>query len=107
MSEEESTLNLQALQEACPNAPWSLTFSYGRALQVRGLPVLGAAVWARRGLGDAVACLPLRHHDSATPCVHGGMQQPRTSCRPDLRTACYPFPFPSPLPPLLLPRPPR
>jgi fructose-bisphosphate aldolase class I len=33
MSEEESTLNLQALQEACPNSPWSLTFSYGRALQ--------------------------------------------------------------------------
>lgn len=33
MSEEESTQNLQALQEACPNAPWSLTFSYGRALQ--------------------------------------------------------------------------
>ncbi|DBA85713.1 TPA: hypothetical protein ACH3X1_005284 [Trebouxia sp. C0004] len=33
MSEEEATLNLQALQEACPNAPWSLTFSYGRALQ--------------------------------------------------------------------------
>jgi len=33
MSEEESTLNLQALQDACPNAPWSLTFSYGRALQ--------------------------------------------------------------------------
>ncbi|CAL8466203.1 g5739 [Coccomyxa elongata] len=33
MSEEESTLNLQALQDECPNAPWSLTFSYGRALQ--------------------------------------------------------------------------
>ncbi|GMH42933.1 hypothetical protein BSKO_10855 [Bryopsis sp. KO-2023] len=34
MSEEESTLNLQALQDAAPpNAPWSLTFSYGRALQ--------------------------------------------------------------------------
>ncbi|KAI3423022.1 hypothetical protein D9Q98_001374 [Chlorella vulgaris] len=33
MSEEESTLNLQALQDACPNSPWSLTFSYGRALQ--------------------------------------------------------------------------
>lgn len=32
-AEEEATLNLQALQEACPNAPWSLTFSYGRALQ--------------------------------------------------------------------------
>ena len=26
MSEEESTLNLQALQDACPDAPWSLTF---------------------------------------------------------------------------------
>eukprot|EP00775_Hariotina_reticulata_P003924 gene3924-4178_t len=37
MSEEESTLNLQALQEACPNAPWSLTFSYGRALQATTL----------------------------------------------------------------------
>ena len=33
MSEEESTLNLQALQEECPDAPWALTFSYGRALQ--------------------------------------------------------------------------
>ncbi|KAG2422577.1 hypothetical protein HXX76_015905 [Chlamydomonas incerta] len=33
MSEEESTLNLQALNEACPEAPWALTFSYGRALQ--------------------------------------------------------------------------
>lgn len=37
MSEEESTLNLQALQEACPNSPWSLTFSYGRALQATTL----------------------------------------------------------------------
>ncbi|KAJ9516440.1 hypothetical protein QJQ45_011191 [Haematococcus lacustris] len=33
MSEEESTLNLQALNEAYPNSPWALTFSYGRALQ--------------------------------------------------------------------------
>ncbi|CAM9369421.1 unnamed protein product, partial [Phaeothamnion confervicola] len=33
MSEEEATLNLQALQDAYPTAPWSLTFSYGRALQ--------------------------------------------------------------------------
>jgi fructose-bisphosphate aldolase class 1 len=40
MSEEESTLNLQALQEACPNAPWSLTFSYGRALQATTLKVM-------------------------------------------------------------------
>lgn len=35
MSEEESSINLNALQKECPNAPWSLTFSYGRALQVR------------------------------------------------------------------------
>lgn len=33
MSEEEATLNLQALNEEAPNAPWALTFSYGRALQ--------------------------------------------------------------------------
>lgn len=33
MSEEEATANLQALQDACPNSPWALTFSYGRALQ--------------------------------------------------------------------------
>ncbi|KAF5838972.1 fructose-bisphosphate aldolase class-I-domain-containing protein [Dunaliella salina] len=33
MSEEESTLNLQALQEEMPQSPWALTFSYGRALQ--------------------------------------------------------------------------
>lgn len=32
MSEEEATLNLQALQAFGPT-PWSLTFSYGRALQ--------------------------------------------------------------------------
>jgi hypothetical protein len=39
MSEEEATLNLQALQDECPNAPWSLTFSYGRALQATTLKV--------------------------------------------------------------------
>lgn len=38
-AQEESTLNLQALNEACPNAPWSLTFSYGRALQSTCLKV--------------------------------------------------------------------
>lgn len=37
MSEEEATLNLQALQEECPNSPWALTFSYGRALQTSTL----------------------------------------------------------------------
>ena len=39
MSEEESTLNLQALQNECPNSPWALTFSYGRALQSSTLKV--------------------------------------------------------------------
>lgn len=43
MSEEESTLNLQALQEACPDAPWSLTFSYGRALQATTLKTWAGA----------------------------------------------------------------
>lgn len=48
MSEEESTQNLQALQEACPNAPWSLTFSYGRALQATTLKT-----WAGGPKGSA------------------------------------------------------
>jgi len=33
MGAEEATHNLQALQRACPNSPWALSFSYGRALQ--------------------------------------------------------------------------
>jgi len=33
MGAEEATQNLQLLQRACPRAPWSLSFSYGRALQ--------------------------------------------------------------------------
>ncbi|MEW5319965.1 MAG: hypothetical protein WDW38_011074 [Sanguina aurantia] len=40
MSEEESTLNLQALQDEAatgPASPWALTFSYGRALQATTL----------------------------------------------------------------------
>ncbi|KAK9809280.1 hypothetical protein WJX73_000448 [Symbiochloris irregularis] len=41
MSEEEATLNLQALQEEDPDAPWSLTFSYGRALQSATLKTWG------------------------------------------------------------------
>ena len=50
MSEEESTLNLQALQDEVKRlgvqTPWRLTFSYGRALQsatlkVRTLSVMG------------------------------------------------------------------
>jgi fructose-bisphosphate aldolase class I len=48
MSEEESTLNLQALQEADPTAPWSLTFSYGRALQSATLKA-----WAGAAQGSA------------------------------------------------------
>jgi hypothetical protein len=34
----------QALNEACPNAPWSLTFSYGRALQATTLKVRTHAI---------------------------------------------------------------
>ena len=43
MSEEESTLNLQALQDEVKRlgvqTPWRLTFSYGRALQSATLKV--------------------------------------------------------------------
>lgn len=41
MSEEESTVNLQALNEVAPGSPWALTFSYGRALQSSTLKVRG------------------------------------------------------------------
>ncbi len=34
----------QALQDECPNAPWSLTFSYGRALQSTTLKVACASL---------------------------------------------------------------
>eukprot|EP00308_Calcidiscus_leptoporus_P017174 CAMPEP_0119378218 /NCGR_PEP_ID=MMETSP1334-20130426/47470_1 /TAXON_ID=127549 /ORGANISM="Calcidiscus leptoporus, Strain RCC1130" /LENGTH=375 /DNA_ID=CAMNT_0007397351 /DNA_START=184 /DNA_END=1311 /DNA_ORIENTATION=+ len=33
MGAEEATQNLQALQRECPHAPWTLSFSFGRALQ--------------------------------------------------------------------------
>ena len=33
MGAEEATQNLQLLQRACPDSPWSLSFSFGRALQ--------------------------------------------------------------------------
>lgn len=32
-SSSEGIVWMQALQDACPNSPWALTFSYGRALQ--------------------------------------------------------------------------
>ncbi|KAM3578084.1 hypothetical protein VYU27_000182 [Nannochloropsis oceanica] len=41
MGEEEATLNLQQLQKEYPDAPWSLTFSYGRALQSSTLKTWG------------------------------------------------------------------
>jgi fructose-bisphosphate aldolase class 1 len=53
MSEEESTVNLQALQNAYPNSPWALTFSYGRALQVRQSPLCLGAGCIR---GSALQC---------------------------------------------------
>jgi len=33
MGSEEATQNLQAVQRECPDAPWRLSFSFGRALQ--------------------------------------------------------------------------
>jgi hypothetical protein len=51
MSEEEATLNLNALQAYGPY-PWSLTFSYGRALQSSTLKT-----WAGKVKFTAMACL--------------------------------------------------
>lgn len=59
MSEEESTLNLQALQDACPDAPWSLTFSYGRALQSSTLKVTSQLSCATLvGVRLSLLCVP-------------------------------------------------
>lgn len=41
--EGTSVFCVMTLQEACPNAPWSLTFSYGRALQSATLKVCHCA----------------------------------------------------------------
>lgn len=62
MSEEESTLNLQALQQEVQRlgvtTGWRLTFSYGRALQSATLKVGGvnAGVMACRQI--AQMCIP-------------------------------------------------
>ena len=32
-NEEEATNNLNAMNKLCPNTPWSVSFSYGKALQ--------------------------------------------------------------------------
>jgi hypothetical protein len=53
MSEEEATLNLNALQAYGPY-PWSLTFSYGRALQSSTLKT-----WAGKVKFTAIAYLPV------------------------------------------------
>src|SRR4029434_9876362 len=37
-SEEEATLNLNAMNQCPLGRPWALTFSYGRALQASALP---------------------------------------------------------------------
>merc|ERR1719263_2377418 len=55
MGAEEATQNLQQLQHEYPDAPWSLSFSYGRALQDAvlkawsGLEENVPAAQARRG----------------------------------------------------------
>lgn len=45
----------QALNEACPNAPWALTFSYGRALQSSTLKVRFATASAAPLYADCPA----------------------------------------------------
>lgn len=74
MSEEESTLNLQALQDAMPNAPWSLTFSYGRALQVTR-PYYGSPSY-----GGTLVTLTNHHsYDHACTVCAGGSRAARVA----------------------------
>lgn len=40
-SEEEATLNLNAINQCTLHRPWALTFSYGRALQASALKAWG------------------------------------------------------------------
>lgn len=58
-AEEESTLNLQALQEACPNAPWSLTVSV----------ILSASYGCWFG-SSKHACLQLLQHSAQPAGYH-------------------------------------
>lgn len=55
-------------QEACPNAPWSLTFSYGRALQSATLKVRTALLHHHSPLQLDI---PLHGHlvDNVESCV--------------------------------------
>jgi len=54
MAAEEATHNLQQLQRACPDAPWRLSFSFGRALQDA---VLTAWAGKEENVADAQALL--------------------------------------------------
>ena len=56
MGAEEATQNLQLLQRACPESPWSLSFSFGRALQ-------DAVLKAWRASKDVVAAKPEEKKD--------------------------------------------
>lgn len=40
-SEEEATINLNAINQCSLHRPWALTFSYGRALQASALKAWG------------------------------------------------------------------
>lgn len=65
-SEEEATINLNAINNVAGPRPWSLTFSYGRALQKSALDAwsgkkenvaAGQAAWIKRAQGNSQANL--------------------------------------------------
>lgn len=58
------------VQEACPNSPWSLTFSYGRALQSATLKVQPLTT------SQLLQCCP------GPQLPHRGMLQSMTTCLP-------------------------
>merc|ERR1719333_138186 len=49
-NEETATINLNAMNKMCPNLPWSLSFSYGKALQKTCI-----VKWMGKAENDAIA----------------------------------------------------
>ncbi|XP_016405169.1 fructose-bisphosphate aldolase A-like, partial [Sinocyclocheilus rhinocerous] len=65
-SEEEASLNLNAINQCPLNKPWALTFSYGRALQASALKAWGGKKengkacqeeFVKRALNNSLACV--------------------------------------------------
>jgi len=99
LSEEEATLNLDALTReaaASGGVPWRLSFSFGRALQVLAHPL---QAWSATCLADALALKqersgPTLAQCSSSPGGRGAHALDETACVhardvPQLNTAAW------------------